>query len=81
MLDEFKKAVPNLTITIATTLVAIAATWANLSARVEAQERRLQHVVYQNEFRVVITGQERIIQDLDKRFDRLELKLDRMGEK
>jgi hypothetical protein len=81
MLDEFKKAVPNLTITIATILVAIAATWANLSARVEAQERRLQHVVYQNEFRVVITGQERIIQALDKRFDRLEFKLDRMGEK
>ena len=81
MIEELKKAIPSLAVTVGTTLFAISATWANLSARVEAQEKKLQHIVYQNEFKAVINGQEKILQEFDKRFGRLESKLDRMSEK
>lgn len=68
-------------ITLISMLVAFAVGWGTLNTKVEANTKKLDGAVYQNEFRAVLQGQEKMNESLNKRLDKLDSKIDRLLEK
>lgn len=68
-------------ITIATILTTFAFGYGAINTKVEANEEKLKTVVYQNEFKAVLDGQERLNANMNKKMDKIEAKLDRLIER
>jgi hypothetical protein len=66
-------------IPVVSTIVAFSITFGGLKAEVTANTDKLKTVVTNNELKLVLEGQQQMNDGLNKRLDRLEIKIDRLA--
>ena len=85
MMDKFKEILPGqiitLVISLVTTLVVFAGTFSSLRAEVNNNTELIKKKVDETEYKALLNGQERMNVNFEKRFDRLEQKIDRLNER
>lgn len=77
--DFVEKHLVGILTTIVTSLVVFAASFGTLNAKVEANTQKIGDAVTQREFKLILDGQKEMNSLMEKRFDRIENKLDRIG--
>ena len=85
MFDKLKDILPgivtSLIISLVTTLVIFSGTFSALRAEVNQTSEALKSKVGDSEYRAILNGQSQLNNNVDKRLDRIESKIDRIGER
>lgn len=85
MFDKFKDILPgtvtSLIISLVTTLVVFSGTFSTLRAEVQHNGVKIDNKVDKVEFNAILNGQNKMNDNFEKRFDRMEQKLDRINER
>ncbi len=85
MFEKLKDILPgtfvSLLISLITTLVVFSGTFSSLRAEVQNNTEVLKNKVDQSEYKAILKGQEKMNDTFDKRFDRLEQKIDKINER
>lgn len=85
MFDKFKEIIPgtmvSLAISFITYLVFFSGTFSALTTEVKAQGETLKMKVDKNEYEAILKSQDKMNDNFDRRFDRLEQKIDRINER
>lgn len=85
MVDKLKEILPGqiitLVISLVTTMVVFAGTFSSLRAEVNNNTELIKKKVDETEYKALLNGQERMNINFEKRFDRLEQKIDRLNER
>ena len=85
MFDKLKDILPgimtSLIISLVTTLVIFSGTFSALRAEVTQNSEALKSKVGDSEYRAILNGQNQYNLNVEKRLDRIESKIDRIGER
>lgn len=85
MFDKLKEIIPGQLVTLIissiTALIVFAGTFSSLRAEVTNNNELIKSKVDETEFKAILNGQERMNNNFEKRFDRLEQKIDRLNER
>lgn len=81
MLDQLPSWIWGLLISLVTSLIVFNGAFAGLKTTVEANTDKIKNAVPRSEFEVIIKNQEKMEELMNKRMDKLEGKIDKIGDR